>query len=64
MNEMPVPGEAGQQVPHALKQGVHLRMDQHFCHQVLGGILYQPLTCRNTTVTVHIATVIQQLNDS
>jgi hypothetical protein len=44
VNEVAMPGEAGQQVAHTLQQSVHLRMDQHFCHQVLGGILYQPLT--------------------
>jgi len=64
VNEVPVSGEAGQQVPHALHQSVHLRMDQHLCHKVLGGILYQPLTCGDTTVMVLITSLIQQLTDS
>lgn len=43
VNNVPVPGEAAQQVPHALGQRAHNRMNKNLGHQVLRRELYQPL---------------------
>ena len=43
VNDVPVLGEAAQHVPHALLQGVDLGLNQNFDHQVVCGVLNQPL---------------------
>ena len=43
-------GETPQHVPHALLEGVDLRLDQNLNHQVVRGILDQALACKERAI--------------
>lgn len=45
MDDVAVPGEAAQQVPYALDEGVDLRMDQNLRDEILARVLDQPFAC-------------------
>lgn len=45
MDDVAVPGEATQQIPNALDEGVDLWMNQYFSNQIFAGILNQSFTC-------------------
>lgn len=44
MNDVPMTGEAAQEVPHTLDQCIELGVDEHLRDQVLTRILDQPLS--------------------
>lgn len=46
VDDVSVPGEATQQIPYALDEGVDLRMDQDLRDEILARILDQPFTYR------------------